>query len=387
MKENIIVGVDFCHYIFEQDVVNGDFTFSISRFVADIIDGLESDDCDKNIVIFSHGWSREFLKKRFPKAEVVSIDNKLIELLRKITRRSLYRIFDTNKMLCKRVNNSNIDIYWDPYVRMWKGEIRKKRVVTIHDLIDYKKNDQDDNEGLEKALLSADHIVAISEYVKKDCINTFPINSDKMSVIPNAIYINSENGIEESLDIKSDYILDINAFRRHKNTIALIRAYALIADKIPNDLVLCGGGKQEDYFSEICSEIERLNLQNRVTILYQISDANLKWLYNHAVLFVNPSLEEGFGRTPVEAIMHGVPVLTTKETSLYEVTLGLLDYIDDPDDPQEISNKIMNILESGVEYNVNSIKERYIEEYKPKRIAQKYWDLFLKTDDESAISQ
>jgi glycosyltransferase involved in cell wall biosynthesis len=151
--------------------------------------------------------------------------------------------------------------------------------------------------------------------------------------------------------------------------------------------VLCVGGKQEDYFSEICSEIEHLNLQNRVTILYQISDANLKWLYNHAVLFVNPSLEEGFGRTPVEAIMHGVPVLTTKETSLYEVTLGLLDYIDDPDDPQEISNKIMNILESGVAYNVNSIKERYIEEYKPKRIAQKYWDLFLKTDDESAISQ
>ena len=86
--------------------------------------------------------------------------------------------------LVEEAGGGVIDIYWDPYVRMWKGEIRKKRVVTIHDLIDYKKNDQDDNEGLEKTLLSADHIVAISEYVKEDCINTFPINSDKMSVIP-----------------------------------------------------------------------------------------------------------------------------------------------------------------------------------------------------------
>ena len=71
-------------------------------------------------------------------------------------------------------------------------------------------------------------------------------------------------------------------------------------------------------------------------MLFRVTDEERNWLLTNAALFVTPSLFEGFGRTPVEAAICRIPVISTKETSLFEATQGLCSYVENPTDEKEL---------------------------------------------------
>ena len=93
--------------------------------------------------------------------------------------------------------------------------------------------------------------------------------------------------------------------------------------------------------------IDELGLSDRVILTGYLDDAALGRWYRHAALFAFPSLFEGFGMPPVEALGFGLPVLTTDRTALPEVTLGLARLVSEPENPAAWASHLAEMLRTG----------------------------------------
>lgn len=138
-------------------------------------------------------------------------------------------------------------------------------------------------------------------------------------------------------------------------------------------------------YNDIMKFIEQNNLENRVSILSYISDEDRNTLFYNADLFVSPSMQEGFGRTPVEAALCRVPVISTKETSLPEATMYEAFYYDNPTDDKELADKMFEVLNNKPsKERLDEIANKLEAEYNEEKIAQKYIELIdeiLKEED------
>lgn len=186
-----------------------------------------------------------------------------------------------------------------------------------------------------------ENLVTISDFVRHDVKKICGRDS---TVIYNSITRNTENEHEIETIKNTPYILDVNSFFKYKNTENLIRAFSRIKDKIPHILYL-KGYKDDDVRheelmrfikSEGCEERIIMDITNRTT-------EEMNNLYNHADLFVSPSLMEGFGMTPIEAAMHKVPVIVSNIGTLVEVTDGLVPTFD-PKSVESISDTMLKVL-------------------------------------------
>jgi len=123
--------------------------------------------------------------------------------------------------------------------------------------------------------------------------------------------------------------------------------------------------------------ISQNNLTGRVQLLFRVTDEERNWLLTHAALFVTPSLFEGFGRTPVEAAICNIPVISTKETSLYEATMGLCNYVENSTDENELADLIEKKLnQPDSKDKLAEIADTLKENYKPENLAKEYVEKF-----------
>jgi glycosyltransferase involved in cell wall biosynthesis len=222
-------------------------------------------------------------------------------------------------------------------------------------------------------IYKAGHIVVPSQFVKQDISKYYPdADLNKISVINNPIVVDYEN-MRECL-VAKPYILSVNAIRKKKNLLTLLKAFHLIEDKIDHHLVLTGAR------SDVGVDLEQYADQHRIKKLIMtgyVSDERRNYLYRNADLFVSPSLYEGFGMTPVEAALFEIPVLTTRETSIPEITRNLVNYYEPADDPGALAEQILKILKNRPPRDeLRSIKNRLAYEYDKKRIASLYYELF-----------
>ena len=221
-------------------------------------------------------------------------------------------------------------------------------------------------------------LTTISEFVKQDVLKEYPFaDSNKIQAVHCSVV--TEKSIAEESPISGKYLLYVSSFLRHKNTITLIKAFNLIKNQIPHQLVLIG--RENDlWHNEIKPYIEENQLTSRIVhIANGVTDEELSQYYKYADLFVHPSYMEGFGYPPIEAAILGTPVVTTKETSLFEVTKGLLNYVENPIDENELADKILYVLEHrpSVE-RLKEISEIYKKEYHYQKIAKELYEEFLK---------
>ncbi len=122
--------------------------------------------------------------------------------------------------------------------------------------------------------------------------------------------------------------------------------------------------------------IKEYILSNRVHLIDSLSETDKNNLYRNADLFVSPSLHEGFGRTPIEASMFKIPVITSRETSLPEVTMELVNYYEPARDVEALAEAIIKVLKNPPsEEELSRIKCIYENKYKSESIAQNYYDL------------
>jgi glycosyltransferase involved in cell wall biosynthesis len=170
-------------------------------------------------------------------------------------------------------------------------------------------------------------IIADSQNTKNDCIKYLGIPEEKIKVIylaPDSIYqpINNKQEIREQVckkyNIEFPFILYTGTLEKRKNIPILIKAfYKLKKMGISHKLLIVGkkGWKYDDIFKTI----KTLNLQKDIMFTGYVPKEDLVKFYNLADLFVYPSLYEGFGLPPLEAMACGCPVITSNTSSLPEV--------------------------------------------------------------------
>lgn len=203
------------------------------------------------------------------------------------------------------------------------------------------------------ALKNAKIIIAVSEFTKKEMVEFYQADAEKIKVIYNGfnsrLYrpISDQEKIKQVLskyDIKTPYIFYVGRLEKKKNTARLVEAYAIMRQKfkdLKHNLVLIG--KAGFGFDEIKYIIEEFNLDENVIITGWIPEADMPYIYSGAALFVFPSLYEGFGIPLLEAMACGTPIAASNIASIPEVVKNSA-WLFNPENKENMTEKIAEIL-------------------------------------------
>jgi glycosyltransferase involved in cell wall biosynthesis len=233
------------------------------------------------------------------------------------------------------------------------------------------------------ALKRSSQVVAISKFVKEDILSFYGKKySKKLTKIYNPINWDRFNNVGLPINNDRKYILSVAAHYPHKNLSTLIKAFNEVKDQIPQyDLLLIGQfssslSSRVSYGKDIEQTIRDCGIGHRMQALGYLDDVELGNYYAGASAFVFPSLFEGFGMPPIEAMGLGVPVITTKCGSLQEVTFGCAKYLESQKDYKELSRLILCVLHESRDLDaIKFAAERVRSVYEPQRIAKQYFDL------------
>jgi glycosyltransferase involved in cell wall biosynthesis len=223
-----------------------------------------------------------------------------------------------------------------------------KVIVTVHDMIHelFESNfSRFDRTSMAKkaATKRADHVICVSENTRSDLIRLFGINPQKISVVHHGFSLSKENMQRSPLVADAPYILYVGSRFGYKNFERLISAFAILKITNPELRLVCFGGGAFTRDESILAN--DLGLSSSDIIQMAGADAILANLYTHAQVFVYPSLYEGFGIPPLEAMSCGCPVVCSGLSSIPEVVGGAGVYFD-PLSPQDIAYAIQSVLEN-----------------------------------------
>lgn len=198
----------------------------------------------------------------------------------------------------------------------------------------------------------AARIATVSEYSRQDLLRTYKLPPEKVAVTYNGVephftpqaQFNEVAEIKQQFGIARDYLLAVGSLQPRKNLVRLIRAYAKLrteSESFSPQLVIVG--RKLWLAEEIFAEVRRQRWAEDVILTGYVSDNDLPKLYRQATAFVYPSLFEGFGLPPVEAMACGTPVITSDVSSLPEVT-GRAALLIDPKNQTSIESALLQIM-------------------------------------------
>lgn len=235
---------------------------------------------------------------------------------------------------------------------------RGQRVVTVHDL-SFLLHPEHADEGLRNYLertvpisvRNADFVVVDSANTQNELICLMDADPAKVEVVYPAIsdhfrQIDDQellDGVRSKYSLHFPFLFWVSVIEPRKNVPRLLQAYARLKEEIdiPHRLVI-GGGLGWMY-EPVFQTVEELNLAEDVVFLGYVPDEDLPALYNLADVFIYPSIYEGFGIPPLEAMACGTPVVTSNTSSLPEA-VGDAGLMAAPTDVAGIADAIGQIL-------------------------------------------
>ncbi|MCL5411608.1 MAG: glycosyltransferase family 4 protein [Patescibacteria group bacterium] len=269
------------------------------------------------------------------------------------------RILWEHTFLPLDLKKEKVDVYFGPshILPIVKAT---KEVVTIHDMTWFSQANKHTKfkrlyfqNLVPISIKQADLVLADSEATKNDIIEITKVPPLKVEVaylgVDDYFRKAPEKEIErvrEKYHLHKPYIFDVGVIEPRKNILGLIEAYFKILKKdsqFPYDLAIAGGKGYGWNNEEIFTFVNSKKLDNRVLFLDAVPDEDLPPLLSGAALFVYPSFYEGFGLPILEAMKCGVPVVTSKISSLTEVGGEAAFYVD-PNDVGSISQAIELVL-------------------------------------------
>jgi len=220
----------------------------------------------------------------------------------------------------------------------------------------------------------ANKIIAGSKNTKQDIIKILKLPCDKIKVI----YIGIDDiyspiadkyklgNIKNKYKIDSKFILHVGSLQARKNIPRLIEAYSKLPVELLEKYQLVIAGKRSWKVEKIFAKVKQLKLEDRVVFTGFVADDDLPLLMNAAALLAFPSLYEGFGIPPLEAMACGTPVVASNTSSIPEV-VGDAALLFDPYNVEEITEAMYRVLTD--EQLRDKLRQRGIE-----RVKQFSWE-------------
>ena len=352
----------------------------IGRYVEQLLLELDKQDTTYNFVVFLR-------KDDFDTVTFNSTNIK--KVLADIPWYSLQEQFKLSAI----INKQKVDLMHFPH---WNIPLSytKPFVVTIHDLIMYHFSrkeattkswltywlkDAAHKKVVEHAVKNACNIISPSQFTKLDVVKTLKIPADNISVIYQGVTkLKKQDDITQPLDLKK-YILYVGSAYPHKNVQGLCKAWKKYCQN-NRDTTLVIAGKDDRFYQRLKMSELFLDTPN-VKLLLGKSDKELGSLYKYAQAFVFPSLYEGFGLPPIEAMQFHLPVLSSSRSCMPEV-LGEAAYYVDPLDVDAFANAI-DLIISNQEVRQTAVSNIYKElnRYNWAKCATETINIYKKTLD------
>lgn len=236
-----------------------------------------------------------------------------------------------------------------------------RQIVTIHDVAPIDRPDWFDRPRARwfqfmttRLAGQAAHVITDSEYSKQRLLAHVPIDERRITVIAIGVdrcfapqsYEQIERMRRAMKLPRGQYVLCVGRMLdKRKNIMRLLEAWSKIENDIPQDIWLILAGKHDD--KEFRASLAQAGISpSRVHLIGHAPDEWMPALYSGALAFAFPSLYEGFGLPPLEAMACGTPVLTSNVTSLPEV-VGDAAWMVDPLDVGQIADGLVRLIEDN----------------------------------------
>lgn len=322
----------------------------VGRYIRNLVHELSEIDTTNKYILF-------FRKEEY---ETVPLPGKNFQ---KVLADVKWHTFAEQTQFKKILESQDLDLMHFPYFS-YPVSYKGKFVITIHDLIiDHFSTGKASTLlapiyffkqlgykfVLKNAIANGQKIIAVSGATKQEIIDHYRPSPEKVHITLEGI--DKKFKEEEKVDIPNKYFLYVGNVYPHKNVERLIEAFSLMQQE-NSDAHLILVGKQ-DYFSE---RLEKEVLQkNRKNILFyrHTNDAQLSYLYHHAIALVAPSFMEGFGLPALEALAHKCLVLCSEIPSFLEVCGDSAVYFD----PYDMNN-IAKTLTIAYKHEITHVSEK-----------------------------
>ena len=232
------------------------------------------------------------------------------------------------------------------------------QVVTVHDLAYYRINRRYPMRFrayvaiVKRSIQRAHTVIAVSSNTKRDIVDLFGVDPDRVVVIHNghrgqSLDLRSVERLLRSYDLTAGaYLLHVGRVEYNKNVIRLLEAYAKARQRDDVNVPLVLAGRGTNYMEVVWSRARELGIESFIRHLGYVPDEDLIGLYNGAIALVFPSLYEGFGLPVVEAMGCGTPVIASNRGSIPEV-VGDAAILVDPESPEEMARAIGAVVNSS----------------------------------------
>lgn len=338
---------------FDLRWIRGEKIDGISRYAGNLVSHLLQFDSENEYLLIG---DKTILQQHldlssFSSANIVSINQQLLspqDFL--FTQRDIQRL--------------GIDILHIPNYLSSPFGGNYKKILTVYDLIPFLFPD-----ALSKSralwrwfyktiyparviLRSADKIITTSENTKRDIVRLLHIAPERIQVV----WIGIENRFKPDYEVPEEFwqkyrlpqrfLLYVGRQDPYKGLKYLVQAYALLPESLQQKYHIVIAGKTDSrYIGEVHKTIDKLQLQTYIHFLDYVPDEDLPLLYTAATILTHPSLYEGFGLPPLEAMACGTPVVYADTSSLSEL-IGEAGVAVTPSSPESLADGIQQFLQN-----------------------------------------
>jgi glycosyltransferase involved in cell wall biosynthesis len=236
---------------------------------------------------------------------------------------------------------------------LYKGRV----ITTIHDLTTIRFDNPAKNAAvfklkqeiykrvIKKVAQKSQYLITPSNYVKHDV-------AQHANIKPNKIFVTYEAADQITASAQAlprlngkQFIMYVGRATPHKNLRRLVDAFEILK-KDHSELMLALAGRLDSNYRRLEAYVTSKRMADSIVFTDAISEGELKWLYMNTAAYVFPSLSEGFGLPPLEAMMHGAPVISSSATCLPEINGNAAHYFE-PSSTFEMTSKIGEVLNSA----------------------------------------
>jgi glycosyltransferase involved in cell wall biosynthesis len=274
-------------------------------------------------------------------------------------------------------------------VPFWK---RRHSVVTIHDLSALLHHDKHRARMVRRARLRlplvvrvADMIITPTESVKREVCQHLRVKAEKVTAIPSAARVGFRPlalaqtvPIRKRLGVEDDFLLFVGTLEPRKNLLTLLKAFEQIVgdSSLRPQLVIAGG--EGWLMDELFAFIKKAAIADRLRLTGYLKDDELCALYSSCKAFIYPSVYEGFGLPPLEAMACGAPVIAGRIPALQE-TLGNAALLVEPMDVEALAKAIVGLLQDESRRNIlGSAGQQHAAKFSWERTASLTLDVYRK---------